>query len=268
MVNRRERGEGSLTFDAHADRWIGRLEAGRGTDGRRVRVKVTGRTRAEARKKLDKLRREHELGVDVAARAITFETLASLWLDRGLAAETSQSTRENYESMLRMHLLPQLGHLRVPDLRPEHLEGLLAQMAAAGYSGRTMRLVTNLCRRILIMAERRGLVVRNIAAVVQVPRGPRAERHGLTAAQARSSADRGCRGPTRQPRHDFSASGVAPGRSRWAHLGLRRAGRASARHPCGEEPEADSGRDGAHRPEDPDEPTHSGVARRRCRCPA
>ena len=186
MVNRRERGDGSLTFDAHADRWVGRLDSGRGSNGRRVRIKVSGRTRAEARKKLETLRREREGGVDVTARAMTFGTLASLWLTRGLPSETSEATRENYETMIRTHLLPGLDHLRVGELRPEHLEDVLTHMASAGYSGRTMRLVTNLCRRILVMGERRGLVIRNIAAVVQVPRGPRAERHGLTAEQARA----------------------------------------------------------------------------------
>jgi integrase len=186
MVTRRERGDGSLTFDAAANRWAGRLDTGRGADGRRVRVKVTGRTRAEARAKLDELRRERERGLDVTTRATTFETLAALWLDRGLPADTSDTTRDNYRSLVRTHLLPRIGHRRLIDLRPEHLEDLLAEMASGGYAGRTMRLVANLCGRILVLGMNRGLLARNVASVVQVPRGPRAERHGLTVEQARA----------------------------------------------------------------------------------
>ena len=186
MVTRRERGNGSLTFDAHANRWVGRLDNGRRADGRRVRVKVTGRTRAEARRKLDELRRERERGLDVIARAMTFERLAVLWLERGLPAETSDTTRDNYTSLVTTHLLPNIGHYRLGELRPEHLEALLGEMASSGYAGRTMRHVANLCGRILTLGMNRGLVARNVAALVQVPRGPRAERHGLTVEQARA----------------------------------------------------------------------------------
>ncbi|MBA2559058.1 MAG: site-specific integrase, partial [Propionibacteriales bacterium] len=71
MAERRGRGAGSLTYDQEAGRWTGRLDLGRGVAGSRVRVKVVGATRAEARRKLLELRRQHEAGVDVAARGTT-----------------------------------------------------------------------------------------------------------------------------------------------------------------------------------------------------
>ena len=43
---RRERGEGAITFDASVGLWTGRLDLGRNSEGKRVRVKVSGRTRA------------------------------------------------------------------------------------------------------------------------------------------------------------------------------------------------------------------------------
>ena len=186
MAQRRERGDGALTFDVDANRWTGRLDLGRGPGGRRVRVKATGQTRIEARAKLEELRRQYDDGRDVSARTLTFETLAALWLERGLPADTSQNTRDNYSSLIRTHLLPRLGRRKISEMRAEHLEELLASMADAGYAGRTMRHVLALCRRILALGERRGVVVRNVAAVVQAPRGPRRERHGLTVDQARA----------------------------------------------------------------------------------
>ena len=186
MAQRRERGDGALTFDVNANRWTGRLDLGTGPDGRRVRVKATGRTRTEARAKLDELRRQHDDGRDITVRTVTFQTLSALWLERGLPAETSQNTRDNYASLINSHLLPRLGRRKITELRAEHLDELLASMADAGYAGRTMRHVLNLCRRILALGERRGVVVRNVAAAVQAPRGPRRERHGLTVDQARA----------------------------------------------------------------------------------
>ena len=59
-------------------------------------------------------------------------------------------------------------------------------MATAGYSGRTLRLTLTLARRLLRLGQRRDLVARNVAEVVQAPRGPVRERHGLTPDQARA----------------------------------------------------------------------------------
>jgi len=55
MVHRRERGDGGLSFDRNADRWVGRLDLGRGPDSKRIRVKVTGKTRTEAQEEARRL---------------------------------------------------------------------------------------------------------------------------------------------------------------------------------------------------------------------
>ncbi|MGQ0630467.1 MAG: tyrosine-type recombinase/integrase [Sporichthyaceae bacterium] len=186
MADRRGRGEGTLTYDRDADRWTGRLEVARGTSGSRVRIKVTGATQAEARRKLTELRRQHEAGVDLAQRGTTFETLAALWLERGLRAGTASSTRVGYESIIRLHLNPVLGDRRVAQVRPEHVEEALDTMAERGASARSLRLVLGLTRRILTMGERRGLVIRNAAGPVEAPPGPTRLRHGLTVEQAQA----------------------------------------------------------------------------------
>jgi integrase len=186
MVQRREGGDGGLSFDRNADRWVGRLDLGRGPDGKRIRVKITARTRTDARKKLDALREQHRAGVVLTDRAVTFAELAALWMERGLPAGTADITRRNYETLIQSHLTEPLGKRRVASLRPDDFDAVLDAMAEAGYSGRTMRLTLNLARRILKLGERRGLVVRNVAAVVEPPEGPRRERPGLTADQANS----------------------------------------------------------------------------------
>jgi integrase len=186
MTERRGRGEGSVTFDCAADRWVGRLDLGRDAGRRRVRIKVTAPTRAAARKKLLDLRRQHEMGVDLRERATTFAELADLWLTRGLRAETAPNTRSSYESVIRIHLNPAFGHRRVGELRPEHVEEMLDGMAAAGFSASYLRLTLALTRRILRLGERRGLVIRNVAGPVEAPPGPTHQRHGLTVEQAQA----------------------------------------------------------------------------------
>jgi integrase len=181
---RRSPGEGAVFFDATKGRWVGQLELGRDASGRRIRPKVFGSTASDARAKLSELRTAHVAGQDVTKRATTFAELVELWLERGLPSNTTENTRANYESLVRMHVLPHLGHLKLSVLRPEHVESVLDAMARNGYAGSTIRLTLGLIRRVFRLGERRGLVLRNVAAIVEAPSGPVHQRRGLTAEEA------------------------------------------------------------------------------------
>ena len=185
-TTRRDRGSGSLYYDGDKQRWVGQLDLGTDATGRRIRPRVFGQTRAEVRARMEQLRSAHGTGQDVTVRATTFAELAELWLARGLSHDLSDNTIANYQSLLRRHILPAIGHRRVVDLRPEDVERLLDAMALQGYSARSLRLTHAVVRRILRLGERRGVVVRNVAAVVETPSGPTSLRKGLTPDQARS----------------------------------------------------------------------------------
>ena len=51
-TKRRGHGEDSIFFDAERNRYVGSISLGSGADGRRLRRKVTGRTKQEVRDKL------------------------------------------------------------------------------------------------------------------------------------------------------------------------------------------------------------------------
>ncbi|PVU84419.1 hypothetical protein DDP54_00795 (plasmid) [Cellulomonas sp. WB94] len=182
---RRDKGTGSVAFDRTSGFWVGRLEVGKDLAGRRIRVKVIGASRSEARTKLEELRRKREAGIDVGARTTTFAELADAWLDRGLPADLSENTVWNYERILRGHILPTLGAKRVADLRSDDIDAMLDVMADRGMAASSMRHALNLTRRVLRFGMRRDLVVRNVAEPVQSRRGPKAERYGLTVKQAK-----------------------------------------------------------------------------------
>ena len=66
---RRESGEGAIFDDESKDRWVGQLDLGTDAHGRRRRPKVSGRTRAEVRTKLDQLRTASKAGQAVNQRS-------------------------------------------------------------------------------------------------------------------------------------------------------------------------------------------------------
>lgn len=183
---RRPRGDGAVYYDESRDRWVGQIDLGVDALGKRIRPKVVGATPGEVRKRLKELQANNEHGQDVTQRTTTFAELTAAWFQRGLSADLSDNTRENYRRILDQHVLPALGSRRVVSLRPEDVEMVLDHLHEANYAGSTIRHALGLTRRILRFGERRGTVIRNVAACVEAPRGPVAERHGLTPGQARS----------------------------------------------------------------------------------
>ena len=183
---RRPRGDGAVYYDESRDRWVGQIDLGIDALGKRIRPKVVGATPSEVRKRLKELQANNENGQDVTQRTTTFAELTAAWFQRGLSADLSDNTRENYSRLLDQHVLPALGSQRVVSLRPDDIEKVLDHLHEANYAGSTIRHALGLTRRILRFGERRGTVIRNVASCVEAPRGPVAERHGLTPSQARS----------------------------------------------------------------------------------
>ena len=82
-----------MYFDASKNRWIGATSLGFSPDGeRRIRQKVSGRTKAEVRDKLRALHRDLEAGLPAGHRPCTAERSAArqrsapvdAWARRGL----------------------------------------------------------------------------------------------------------------------------------------------------------------------------------------
>jgi len=162
-------------------RWVGRIEAGIGANGKRRRRKFTGPTQGEVRAKMAKARADIAAGITVGG-AMTL----NVWLDHWMAnvvpagAKKSPNTIENYEWAL-SHIRPALGHLRLRDLTTEHVERLLRARADAGMARSSVGRIRMVLTAALQHAEARGHVVRNAAALAVIPETrPTVGRRSLT----------------------------------------------------------------------------------------
>ena len=121
--SRRGRGEGALFYRKDRDRWIGRVIIN-GTPHA-----VSARTKTEARKQLDTLRRTADDGLPIAPGSITVTELLTVWTDKALP------NRQLSESRLVGHrwaiaiLTEELGHHTLRDLTADHVEAALARRA-------------------------------------------------------------------------------------------------------------------------------------------
>jgi integrase len=187
MPKKRGQGEGAIFYSETRKRWIAVLDLGRGPDGVRRRVRMSGKTRAEVRRKLDEAQKAAAAGLNAVDQRTTVAEFCAYWLEHGIpAAAQSPNSIGNITWAVNKHIVPRVGNRRLRDLTADDVDKLMRDMATTGYSKHTMVRVHGELARILRFAERRGKVMRNVATLVDVPAGPRKRGRSLTVAQAKA----------------------------------------------------------------------------------
>jgi integrase len=93
------------------------------------------------------------------------------WVDGKVAdGKLRPTTERGYRMYIRDHIAPQLGHLRLRDLRPAHVSAMLRTVKAGPVS---VRRVHGVLRSALASAKRQQLVAFNAAADIELPAAPR-----------------------------------------------------------------------------------------------
>ncbi len=179
MTRRRANQEGTL-HERKDGRWAGALSL----EGRRKYV--YGRTKAEAAAKLRVLQRATEDGLDLPDARLTVGAYLLRWLQDSARPRLRPRTFEDYESVVRLHLIPGLGAQRLSKLAPNVVQRYLNDQVELGLSPQSARNHHAVLRTALTQAERWGLVARNVAKLVSPPRSRRVEIVPLTGDQARS----------------------------------------------------------------------------------
>ena len=167
-MTRRGRGEDSVYREVA--RWRGVASLGYGPDGRRVRKKVSGHTKADVLRKLRDLRAKLDSGTPVPDDRLTVVAFLDRWVARSLPGKVSEKTLDSYADTVRLHLAPSLGRKSLRKLTVGDVDGLLSWKREAGYSPNSVRIMRAVLRRALHQAEREGLVSRNVAALSAAPR--------------------------------------------------------------------------------------------------
>lgn len=168
----RVRLDGEGTIRERSDgRWEARVRL---PDGRRK--SLFGKTPEEAnRKRLDTLGLIRK-GLTVPDDRLTVAQFLDTWL-KTHRATVRDSTAAGYESVIRLHLKPRIGKIRLARLTPRDVQTMLIDLGDAGLAPRTIQL----CRTVLRAALQKGVewgdIPRNVADVTQ---GPRVERSPIT----------------------------------------------------------------------------------------
>lgn len=117
------------------------------------------------------------------------ETVAdylSRWLDASAAQRVRPRTLGGYRLIAAKHLIPAIGRVPVAKLTPAQVQAMLNATSATGAKPQTVRNVHAVLRRALTQAMRWGVVLRNVATLVDLPRVDRTEVLALSPADARA----------------------------------------------------------------------------------
>jgi len=178
---RRGWGEDGIYWVPSRSRFVGAISLGFGPDGKRVRKVVTGKTEQEVRDKLKSLHDELSRSVR-SSRRYTIAQAVDDWLADGLDGR-SPATVAKYRHVL-TPVLNDLGNRVLTDLTAGEVKAALGRFAAT-HATETTSIARLGLERAIRHAEANDLVSRNVAALVETPKG-RAGRQSkaLSAAQA------------------------------------------------------------------------------------
>ena len=166
-ARRRGHGEDAIYFDAAKNRYVGAISVGFGPDGKRIRRKVTGRTKAEVRDKLKAVHNELDRGLHTSA-TYTVRQAVGDWLEGGLPGR-SERTRSIYREALK----PLLEHIGLKPLRELTARDVRRGLEALSgkVSTRYLQMARAALARAIRYAEAHDLVGRNVATLVDNPTG-------------------------------------------------------------------------------------------------
>jgi len=166
-LRRKGHGEDAIYFDAAKNRHVGAVSLGFTPDGKRIRRKVSGKTKQEVRDKLKALHRELDAGIRSSA-GYTVRRAVEDWLGEGLDGR-SERTRILYAGLLDP-LLEIIGTKPLHSLTAGDVRSALGQLTSR-YSTRSLQITRNSLERTIQHGQANDLVARNVAALVKPPRG-------------------------------------------------------------------------------------------------
>ncbi|WP_250574877.1 tyrosine-type recombinase/integrase [Nonomuraea sediminis] len=161
-------GKYEATIYPEGEGYTGAISLGFGPDGKRQRLKRKGRTKAMVKDKLIKAVRDLEAGI-TASENYTVRDAVNDWLAKGLKGR-SENTVTKLRILAETHVIPKLGKIKLQQLRADHVDEWLDELAER-LATSTLREVHSVLKRAIRQAQARDQVLRNVAELVTTPTG-------------------------------------------------------------------------------------------------
>src|SRR5688572_7381929 len=116
-------GEGYLRQRANGT-WTMTIFLGKDEKGKpRQLVRTSHGSKRDAQAEMARLVRERDQGIDLRPQTTTFKEVMDRWL-KVRSPDLAPSTASTYETLLRVHVEPVIGRIKLQDLKPLHIENV------------------------------------------------------------------------------------------------------------------------------------------------
>jgi len=176
---RRGRHEGGLYKRKSDGLWVGNVSLGQDAEGKRIRKDVYGKTKKEAKEKMQQLQQDAMNGLPIKLEKVTVGQHFENWL-RAKKGEVKKTTHASYSRIYSKHVKPQFGHLQLRDLCYMKINALYEQMDQKDLSARTVNYVCFILRAGLEDAVKKGLIPNNQAKLAAGRKQEKKEARFLT----------------------------------------------------------------------------------------
>jgi len=180
MAKRRSKGEGTV-YQRPDNLWVAQI-----TLPDHKRITKYGKSQKEVREWLLLKRKELSDGVMANDERLTVSIFLDKWYEDIAKPRLRPSTQTVHEVMIRLHIKPQIGYIRLSQLTPVHLQNLYTEKLKEGLSNRSVKYIHTIIHQMLGQALKWGLVKRNVSEAVDAPIPNSKPIEPLTQAQVQS----------------------------------------------------------------------------------
>lgn len=163
-MQRREKGTGTI-FKTETG-WKGKIDIGRGADGKRKFKTFTGKTEAEVKRKI---REYNKSDKPVDTTQILFKNYLTNWLMNIKKGSIKDSSFDRLESTATIHVIPALGNYKLGEITPEDVSKMLTDIKDKGLSFSTVKKAHDCVNSVLEYAFNKRDIPVNPVALVEMP---------------------------------------------------------------------------------------------------
>jgi len=142
------------------------------------RYYVRGRTEREAQKKLREKQRELDTQGEILAPSTTVRRWAAEWMDVYIRTrDITDKSADMYQQKLDNYILPEIGSMKLRDVRDIHLKRLLNNANSSHSTAQKVRLVL---QAMFKQARKSRLIPYDPAEDLELPKAPKGKRTSIT----------------------------------------------------------------------------------------
>ena len=137
--------------------------------GRQVQKSIYGRTQKEIRQKMQEIIADVDHGNYREPSSLTVMDWLREWLDTFCRSKLKQYTVTSYEVIIRKHIEPKIGSLKLVDVRGIDIQRMYNSMLASGMATKTIKNVSAVAHKAFNVAVKQDLIDTNPCDKADVP---------------------------------------------------------------------------------------------------